>query len=71
MLLHRQNANIFVIFDSNWDLCGIRVFQNISQSICLLSFTSHAVRYGASPILEIDCNRRSEWSIDFLTQHVR
>lgn len=35
MLLHRQNANIFVIFDSNWDLCGIRVFQNISQSICL------------------------------------
>ena len=71
MLLHRQNASMFVIFDSTQDLGGIRFFQNISQSISLLSFTSHAVWYGASPILAIGCNRRSECGIDFLTWHVR
>lgn len=70
-LLHRQNASMFVIFDSAQDLGGIKFFQNISQSICLLSFTSHAVWYGASRILEIGCNRRSGGGIDFLTRHVR
>lgn len=44
MLLHRQNANIFVILDSSWDLCGMGVFK---------TFLSQYV-YSTSPAMQCD-----------------
>lgn len=32
MLSHRQNATMFVIFDSSWDLCGVGDFLKYSAA---------------------------------------